>query len=208
MNRIGIALVCVASLCACSTTRVGMKYDSSRVQEAFAGQTGTISVGSFIDQRGEPAHWLGAIRGGFGNPVKKIETSETVSALVASAFIDGLRARGIDVTRGSPPLQISGVIRALDCNQMVRREANAEIEISVIELATGHSRFTRTYSASNVEGSIMSLKTGIFASVEELRALAERTLNEVVDEALDDSTLHAALATESPLPSEVRTAGE
>src|SRR5690606_12667685 len=71
MNRIGIALVCVASLCACSTTRVGMKYDSSRVQEVFAGQTGTISVGSFIDQRGEPAHWLGAIRGGFGNPVKK-----------------------------------------------------------------------------------------------------------------------------------------
>jgi len=37
------------------------------------------------------------------------------------------------------------------------------------------------------------MDVGIFASPEELRAVLERTLQEVVDQALDDAELRAAL---------------
>jgi uncharacterized lipoprotein YajG len=149
-------------------------------------------VGSFTDQRGEPANWLGAIRGGFGNPLKNLESDRPVSALVQAAFADGLRARGVK-TDESSPFQISGVIRKLDCNQYVRREANADIEITVIDRASGQTRFSRTYTAANIDGSMLSLSTGIFASVDDLRAVTEKTLREVVDKALDDSALRAAM---------------
>jgi len=54
-------------------------------------------VGTFVDARGEPANWLGAIRGGFGNPLKNLESDRPVADIVGAAFADGLRARGVTV---------------------------------------------------------------------------------------------------------------
>ena len=39
----------------------------------------------------------------------------------------------------------------------------------------------------------MSLKVGIFASESDLRAVAEKTLAQVVDKALDDTALRSAI---------------
>lgn len=192
MKRFAMALICAASLAACSTTRVGLKYAPSMTPSMIAASA-AIDVGNFVDQRGEPATFIGAIRGGFGNPLKTLDAERPVSELVHDAFADGLRARGVTVDSGSTTAQLVGVIRKLDCNQMARREANVEIEVSVIDRASGRTRFARTYSASNIDGSLMSLKTGVFADVEDLRALTEKTLRETVDKALDDGALRAAL---------------
>ena len=192
MKRFAMALICAASLTACGTTRVGLKYAPSTTPSTLAASA-PIDVGSFVDQRGEPATFIGAIRGGFGNPLKTLDAARPVSELVRDAFADGLHARGGSVGSTAAPLQLAGVIRKLDCNQMARREANVEVEISVIERASGKARFVRTYSASYVDGSLMSLKTGVFADVEDLRALTEKTLRETVDKALDDGALRAAL---------------
>jgi len=193
MFRTLSTLVFTLILTACSTTSVGLKYSPTTGAAKLGASTSLITVGTFLDQRGEPDNWLGAIRGGFGNPLKNIESDRPVSQIVQSAFTEGLRVRGVTTDSPSAPLQISGVIRKLDCNQIVRREANVEIEVLVTETASGQQRFSRTYSGSNVDGSLISVNTGVFGSVEDLRALTEKTLREVVDKALDDPALHAVI---------------
>jgi hypothetical protein len=49
-----------------------------------------------------------------------------------------------------------------------------------------------------VEGSVLTLSAGIFGSVEELRALMEKTLQQAIDQALDDPALRNAVRPESP----------
>ena len=191
MQKHIFAIVAVSLLSACSTTNVGLKYTSPAQAKKVAVSDATIFVGTFLDQREDKSNWLGAIRGGYGNPLKNLESDQPVADLVKAAFADGLRARGI-VVGDSGKTQLTGLVKKLECNQYVRREAYADIEISVLDIS-GQQRFARTYSASNVEGSLLSLKTGLFASVDDLRVLLEKTLREAVDKALDDTALKAAL---------------
>jgi uncharacterized lipoprotein YajG len=193
MLKILYALICTFIVTGCSTTSVGLKYAPGAGVAKVGASASPITVGTFADQRGEPANWLGAIRGGYGNPLKIIESDQPVSSIVQAAFTDGLRVRGVKTDVPSAPLQLSGVIRVLDCNQLIRREANVEIEVLVTDNASGQQRFSRTYVGSNVDGSLLTMKAGVFGSVEDLRALTEKTLREVVDKALDDPALRAAL---------------
>lgn len=153
-----------------------------------------LTVGLFTDNRGEPSDWLGAIRGGFGNPLKEIWSTEPVADLVAKMFTAGLQARGLTVQGSDASHLLTGSIIRLDCNQLVRPEANAEIELYLTERKNGQKVFSRTYRATNVEGSVFSPATGIFASVEKLRSLTEKTLQQVVDQALDDPAFHDAVS--------------
>lgn len=181
----------LSMLSGCSTTSVGLTY-APPAAVVKATPAAPIMVGTFVDQRGvTPSTWLGAIRGGFGNPLKTLEADRPVSALVQAAFVEGLRARGASVETAAP-VQLSGAIRKLDSNQYARLEANVEIDITVSD-SGGQQRFVRTYKTSNISGSILNLQAGIFGSVEDLRALTEKTLRETVDKALDDTALRAAL---------------
>lgn len=174
----------------CVTDTVTLGYKPlGQITAASSGLA--ASVGSFVDQRGETATWIGAVRGGYGNPLKKLETDKPVAVLVQMTFTDGLRARGLLGT-GAGAFQISGVIKKLDCSQYVRREAHAIIDVSVFD-PSGRQVFTRTYTADELEGSLMALNVGVFGSVETLRALAEKALGEVVDKALDDTALRNAI---------------
>jgi hypothetical protein len=87
---------------------------------------------------------------------------------------------------------LTGVIRKFECSQYVRREATIELELTVLD-ANGQTKFTRSYRTNNVDGSMLTLSTGVFASIEDLRVVMERTLRETVDKALDDTALRAAL---------------
>lgn len=175
----------------CSTNSVKLNYKPSTSIVAV-NQPKAVTVGAFADQRGETPTWFGAIRGGYGNPLKKLEADPSVAEEVKNAFGAGLKARGID-SSGNAPYQIAGTIRKFDCSQYVRREAHAEIEVHVIDLATGRQVFSQTYSADELQGSLLTLKAGVFASVDDLRAVAEQALTEVVDRALDDPALRSAL---------------
>jgi hypothetical protein len=190
-----IALSCAALLLlsACSTTSVNLRYEPTPNITFAAPGAPTVTVGTFIDQRGEPANWLGAIRGGFGNPLKNLELDQPVATLVATAFADGLRSRRFTVSDTNPVFQLSGVIKKLDCNQIVRREANVDIELRLKHLPSGRLSFVRTYAENSIEGSVMSFNTGVFASVGDLRLLTENTLRKVVDNALDDNAFRNAL---------------
>jgi uncharacterized lipoprotein YajG len=186
-----VSFLCLGMLVGCGTNSVGLTYKPTTTIVPIASNT-PVSVGSFVDSRGESATWFGAIRGGFGNPLKVLDATPSVSALVQSAFSQGLRDRGFQMS-SSGHHQIAGVIKKLDCDQYERREATVEIEVSIIDTATGNQLFNRTFTDHNVEGSVLALNAGIFGSVEKLRTLAEKTLSGVVDKALDDSALQHAM---------------
>jgi uncharacterized lipoprotein YajG len=185
-----LACTVLAALYGCSTNNVRLSYSPS--VSIVRSTAPAISVGSFTDQRGETPTWFGAIRGGYGNPLKKLEADPSVAELIKAAFADGLKARGI-YSSESAAFEISGTIRKFDCSQYVRREAHAEIEVRVFSKSTGRQVFAQTYTADELEGSLLALNVGVFASVDALRLVAEKTLNEVVDRALDDSAFRNAL---------------
>jgi uncharacterized lipoprotein YajG len=175
----------------CSTTGVALKYAPPQNVTVVASGSESVSVGTFEDKRGEPATYLGAIRGGFGNPLKTLESNEPVASVVANAFAEGLRARGIQSTGAK--YQIGGTIKVLECIQMVRRDASVEIDVKVIATDTKKEIFAKTVKTNTLDGSILNLATGVFASVEDLRAVTEKTLRDAVDRALDDPDFRKAL---------------
>ena len=179
-------------LTACGTTNVGLKYAAPPTVAKAAAAAPPVMVGTFTDQRGEPPTWLGAIRGGFGNPLKNLESDRPVAEIVNPAFADGLRARGVAIDPANARHRLVGTVKKLDCNQVVRREANVEIELRVVDSA-GQTKFTKTYTGTRLDGSLATLSAGVFASVDDLRVTLETTLREVVDQALDDRALRAAL---------------
>lgn len=189
MNRLFIVLLMVVSLAACSSTYSGsLKYLSPATLSKASSSAQNVTVGTFLDQRSVPPNWLGAIRGRVGQPLKNLESDRPIAELVKIAFTDGMRARGIAIDGSSGLFQISGVIKKLECNQLVRREANVEIEITILD-KQGLQRFVRSYTASNSEEGSPHWR----ASPDDLRTTLEKTLSEVIDKALDDSALRAAM---------------
>jgi hypothetical protein len=85
------------------------------------------------------------------------------------------------------------IVNQFDCNQYVRREAHIKLQVVLTNRSDSKEVFSKLYQTDNVEGSIVSLKVGVFASVEELRALAEKTLNQAVNEVLDDPAFLSAV---------------
>lgn len=179
-------------LTACGTTRVGMQYAPTSQTARVAPSSPPVVVGSFLDQRGEDSNWLGVIRGGFGNHLKTMESDKPVAELVRGAFFDALKNKGVDVSSKDAPFQISGRVNKLYADQVVRREATVDIDVSVFD-KDGNLRITRNYKANKVDGSMLSLSTGVLASVEDLRAVLEAALREAVDSAMNDTALMAAL---------------
>lgn len=188
-----LPLLAALALTACGTTNGSLKYGASAERPPLVSRsTQVVVVGSFQDQREGDKRWLGVIRGGFGNHLKTLEADRPVTDIVREAFVDGLRARHVNAG-GSGGTGLNGRIVTLYADQVVRREGNAEIEMTVVD-AAGALRLKKTYKTSRTEGSAVSLATGVLASVEELRAVLERTLSDTVDQALDDPELRAALA--------------
>jgi len=191
-SRLTVAVCSLLLVVGCSTNRVNLQYSAEGAPTAISARAG-ISVGQFNDARGEPANWFGAIRGGFGNPIKVMETDKPVSSVVASAFSDGLKTRQALASPEGGAFELRGTVKRFDCDQYARREATAEIEVTVKRLGDGAIVYYGTKTANNIGGSAVTLAAGVFGSVEELRKIAEQTLREVVDKTLDDPEFRKAL---------------
>jgi uncharacterized lipoprotein YajG len=191
--RTVIAIALAALLSACATSPVVVNYRPSPTSSALPAEAGYLVVSRFVDDRGEPPKWVGAIRGGFGNPLKVIEVDESASVVVQTAFAEGVRARGAAGTSGAKRFEVRGTIKKLDSSQYVRREAHGVIEVAIVDTASGRELFRRTYSADQVEGSLVTFDAGIFASPQDLKKVLEQVLNQIVDKALDDPDLRAVL---------------
>lgn len=142
----------------------------------------------------EDPMWIGTIRGGFGNPLKILHSDVPIDQVVARALREGLRARGLLVMDGaSRRRRLTADVMQFDANQYIRREATVALRLSLLDAENGREVWTDNIRVYRVDGSLLSLSTGVFASIDDLHALTARVLSEAVDQALDNPGFRAAL---------------
>ena len=179
-------------IAACGTTPVTLGYQPSVTAVATSAKP-LIGVAAFVDRRGTDPHWLGAIRGGMGQPLKTLELQDTASNMVKEAYRQALATRGLLLADSSTRYTLGGTIIHLDCSQFVRREAHADIILTVTDNATGKPVMEQLFQKKIVEGSVLAMDTGMFASVDDLKAVAAQALNQVIDESLDSEAFRDAM---------------
>ena len=202
MRKTSLATLAAAViLSGCWTTHLALNYQAPpNVTPAPAG-TPTLVVGTFVDARGYKPNWIGRIRGTFGNSLEKLVVDESVATLVQAQFRDGLLARQFPVADADAAVEMSGVIRKLSSIQYVHVETDVEIEVQLRRLSTRESIFTHTYSAQAVQASRAYTVQAVESArpVDAIRALTQKTLREVVNQALDDPAFREALRPQAPI---------
>nr|WP_231372020.1 MULTISPECIES: YajG family lipoprotein [unclassified Thioalkalivibrio] len=200
ITRMAVVLLGGFMVAGCTTTPVTLDPASSPESESVG--EANVEMGPVTDSRQHGANWLGAIRGGFGNPLQTLETEEPVSDVVRDQFITGLEQRGMLAEEGEGDFVMEVDIEHLDSNQVMRREAHSRLNVTLLEPGSRQIAHENSVRASNVEGGAGG---GVFASIEKLEEILTRTLWETIDEALDDERLHQAIAAG---PSESQTSSE
>lgn len=184
-------LACLTLLVtACSTHMVPIKYaPASREAEASFGAE-DVRIGRVDDSRGTASNWLGAIRGGYGNPLKKLYTEKATREVVKDVFEEALKTRSSGAG-GSPRHELNVDIRKFDCSYYFNREAHAHLNVELVSLQNSpRVVYSRLYKEDRTESGVGA---GIFGSVEHLRAFAEKTLTGAIDQVLADDALHREL---------------
>lgn len=187
-------------LAGCGTSQLPLDYapSSAASRSGAAHGPAVVATVAAVDQRGETAadaRWIGAIRGGFGNPLKRLETDRPLSEAVAAAVRDALRTRGL-LGGAASPYQVQVTIEQLEADQMARREAKVRLRLAWVRADDpgGPPAFANQGQADIVNGSLVTLEAGVFGSVEDLRALTAQAMSQAVDQALDDPALASFLS--------------
>jgi len=174
----------------CSTHTFQVKYEPTREVVPSEGTEPLIAVGSLRDDRGTESAWLGAIRGGYGNPLKKLYSDQPIGSVVATAMADALQTRKLLAPPSSAVLRIEGSIAKLDCSYYFNREAHTHLLLNIVDTRSNATLFSQTYKTDNKEGGVGA---GIFGDVDHLAAFMQKTLNETIDTALSDPALLTVL---------------
>lgn len=190
IRRSSLIALLISGTIGCSTHFESVKYQPTDLASSSASGEVSAVVGLFEDDRGTNANWLGAIRGGYGNPLKKLYTEKPVSEVVEQAFTDALQTRKLLGDKQNAKVEITGDVVKFDCSYYFNREAHAHLLVKVLSLPSHSLVFSRAYLTDNKEG---GWGAGIFGNTDELAQFAERTLNETVDKVLADPEFIAAL---------------
>lgn len=175
----------------CSTHTFEVKYEPTREVVPVEGAEPLVAVGTMRDDRGTESAWLGAIRGGYGNPLKKLYSDQPTASVVAVAMSDALQARKLLAPPKSAALRVDGSITKLDCSYYFNREAHAHLLLNVVDTKTSATLFSQAYKTDSKEA---GLGAGIFGDVNHLAAFMQKTLNETIDKALSDPALLSVLS--------------
>lgn len=142
-----------------------------------------------IDRRKEAPNRIATIMGGYGNPLKTLDTAKPVKDEVADAFVKGLRARGL-MAGANGPLRLALTIRKFDADMIMGSTARIDLTASVVD-STGRALFEQTVVDSVSDFAFF--KTGIFADIADLQRMCQVVLDRTVDQVLDNPAFRAAL---------------
>ncbi|MBN9562936.1 MAG: hypothetical protein J0H14_19750 [Alphaproteobacteria bacterium] len=185
------AAMAALSVCGC-TQGVSLAYSPSASPAKVDGPP-TIANVSTLDRRNEQdPTWIGAIRGGFGNPLKVLHLSSPLAETVTKAFREALAARGLLAPGGQGNFDLSVTVPKFQSTQMVRREAEATIAIELLDRTSGRVVYHNQAEVDLVAGSVLALDTGVFASPSDLQAVAQKALTQAIDQLLDNPAFIAA----------------
>jgi Short C-terminal domain len=187
-----IAVLASTFLAGCSTHLESVKYSPSSSSTSIVGPeiTGPVGVGNFADNRGTDPRWLGAIRGGYGNVLKRIETDKPGSDVVHDAFVAALGARKIP-TSGDPAVLIEGSITKMDCSYYFNKEFHAHFHVTVASLPTRAVVFQNDYVTDRNEGGVGA---GILGDPDALAREENDTINQTIDKVFADANFLAAIS--------------
>ena len=174
----------------CTTSIVPLKYEgnSSNINPI---NKPVIVVGDFIDKRPKKPNDLGVVRGGYGNVLKRLRTKKAIADVVEDVFREALIRKGLlapDISEAK--FFMYGVVNKLDCNYFFNKEAHAHLTIK-LKNKKGRVVFVKQYMSDKTQSGIGA---GIFASVEDLRKLAEETLDDAVNKVLNDPEFLAVVS--------------
>jgi len=184
-----LPIILTFGLGACGNTVSSLQYiPPGSIQTAASPSIGDVAA---TDQRKEEPRRLATVMGGFGNPLKTLDTAKPVKDEVADAFVQGLRARGLLASSAQAPFRLALVVRKFDADMLVGRTARIDLTMSVVNQA-GATVYED--SATDSESETKFFETGVFADIQDLRKLCEIVLNRTVDRLLDKPAFRATLA--------------
>jgi hypothetical protein len=148
-----------------------------------------LSLGTVTDGRENDPDWFGAVRGGYGNPLKVLRTEGTVAAEFERNLREALVARRL-VAEANPRFRLDIRLTRFDSGQFMVREAHVIFVLTLVDLSTNAAVYEHPTSVGVVDG---GPSWGIFSSSERLRVTANRAMQQALDQALDDPGLRTAL---------------
>jgi hypothetical protein len=189
MRRLPILVLALALGACTSNTVASLHYVPTAHVQAVS--LPSISAVTATDQRKEAPARLATIMGGFGNPLKTLDTAKPVKDEVAAAFTEGLRVRGLLAPDGQASFRLALLIRKFDADMLIGRTARIDMTMSVLDQA-GRTVFED--SAIDSESDMKFMQTGIFADIADLQALSQKVLDRTVDRMLDNPAFRTAVA--------------
>jgi hypothetical protein len=154
-----------------------------------------VTVGQVTDERRDGqanTSQFGTIRGGYGNPLRRLAAPAPVRDIVAQAFRDALAARGLLASTDGGSYELRVRILQYNASKLIRTEADVEFQASLVNRSTGATVWAGEARSNPVEaGSLVA--AGVFADPEELRSTALHAMSAAIDQLLDRSDFIAAL---------------
>ena len=184
-----ITLVGLFLLTGCSSHMLDLRYEET-AQINSSSDLPMMAVGGVTDSRGTASNWLGAIRGGYGNPLKKIYSTEPTSKAVAGSLEEALRRRQLLASLEEAILRIDVEIKKFDTSYYFNKEAHADLAVEVFSQKTGNLVYRESYRVDNEKA---GAGAGIFGNAEALGEFANLTLNQALDSFLDDPKFATAV---------------
>ena len=118
----------LACQAACSTTAASLTYvPPGGIVAASAPRVASVTVTDMRDEH-DP-HYIGAIRGGYGNPLKTLTSTQPVKDEVTAGFTAALQARGLYGQGG--PDTIAVTLKQLSANWYERREGHTVFDMTL-----------------------------------------------------------------------------
>lgn len=197
MRRLAaVSLLCLG-LAACGTTQATLPYTPEATPVVQPHARPVVALGAVTDLREggrEDPRWIGTIRGGFGNPIKRLDAPGPVTEVVRQAFADALAARGL-LAPGADAARYLLAVEILDlrANQLNRREGVAEFRVALSRANGGVPVLTDRERATRMSGTVITLTAGVFGSMEELQKVAQQAMSAAIDQILDKPGFAAAL---------------
>lgn len=181
ISKRSFALLALLWITGCSTTDAPLSYSpASPIQPLGPPAIGAVTA-TDLRHEDDPG-WYGAVRGGFGNPIKVLRTPQPLADTVAAAFRAALAQRGALGSTASAPLALRIEIATFLTDQYINRECTIELRLT-LRTRDGTVVYADAPSTDQHEDND-PFSVGIFGSVEKLRAFDERTLGQLIDRAL------------------------
>ena len=189
--RIAILLGVLGVLSGCSTTTSTLRYEPVDSIKIEPDSRPVAAVGTITDLRKEEdPRWFGAIRGGFGNPLKRLVGDTPMNQTVARSISDALKQRQLLASGDGAVVRVDGTIQVLDCNYYFNRDAHAQLTLNLVDAKSGVVLYSKSQMTDNSEGGVGA---GIFGDSNHLAEFMQRTLNQTIDKFFADPTFMSVL---------------